>query len=250
MATPPMPYIYGINPIVEALEHQRPIQKIYLQHGRQGGRTRQIYTLAKRQRVPVVNIDQRKVKQLVGDVRHQGAIALISPVDIRSLNDLIEAVPDNNQPFALTIVDRIQDPHNMGAIVRSAEVLGQNGILFSLKGGVPITDTVMKASAGAALHLPLYETHNLSQAIDRLRDKGLWIYGAALEGNKMLYEVDFDRPHAIIIGGEDKGIRSKLREKCDELFLIPQSGKTESLNASVAAGIIMAESSRQRQSAS
>jgi 23S rRNA (guanosine2251-2'-O)-methyltransferase len=173
-------------------------------------------------------------------------VALISPVNIQTFEELLSQLPQLVSPVCLVMVDRIQDPHNMGAIIRSAEIFGAQGTIFTDRKNVPITDTVVKASAGAALHCPLYQAGNLAQATDLLKGKGLWIYGAALDTTTSLWDMDFRRDCAVIIGGEEKGIRPLLQKKCDVLFRIPQVGNTQSLNASVAAGVVLAEVLRQR----
>ena len=253
-----MAYIYGKNPIFEAIQSNKPIQKIYVLHRNQSGRIRQIYRLAKEKRIAIVNADAHKMKKMVGDVNHQGIIALVSPVRIGRLDDLIGTISKlkersgntgkncHSRPISLAIADKIQDPHNMGAIIRSAEVFGLKGVIYSGRENVPITEVVVKASAGAALHCPLYRADNLAQAVDRLKEIGFWIYGASLEGDASLWQVDFDRHCAIIIGSEEKGIRPLLQKKCDQLYKIPQIGKTQSLNASVAAGVSFAEIVRQQ----
>lgn len=241
-----MPYIYGRNPILEALRHQKPIQKIYVQHGQQNDRIRKIFRIAREQRIPVTNADSNKIIRMVGKVAHQGVVALISPIQLASLNALIKKIPHYQSPFTMVIADQIQDPHNMGAIIRSAEIFGATGIITANRDSVPITDTVVKASAGAALHLPVYQTHNLSQAVRALQKQGVWIIGSALGAKIPLWKVDFKRNCAIIIGNEEKGMRPALQKNCDTLFYIPQAGKTQSLNASVAAGITLAEIVRQR----
>ena len=135
----------------------------------------------------------------------------------------------------------------MGAIIRSAEVLGVHGLVYSDRENVPVNDTVMKASSGAALHLPIYKAGNLSRALASLKELGLWAYGAAVEGAVPIWESDFRRDCVLLIGNEEKGIRPGLIKHCDGLFYIPQAGKTQSLNASVAAGIALSEVVRQRQ---
>lgn len=241
-----MPYIYGRNPVLEALLHGQAIQKIYIQHGVQGDKIRQIYRLARQQRLAITNADQKKLQQMVGEVAHQGVVALISPVSILPFAEIPDAPKDTAALACIVIADRIQDPHNMGAIIRSAEIFGARGIVFSDRENVPITDTVIKASAGAALHCPLYKAENLARAVENLKEKGFWIYGAAPDAPRSLWETDFRRHCAVIIGGEERGIRPLLQKKCDLLFRIPQVGQTQSLNASVAAGVILAEIMRQR----
>ena len=243
-----MSYIYGRNPVIEALRHGRQVQKIYIQHGNQSGSIRQIYRMARDLKIPVSNADARKLRQIAGDGNHQGVVALIAPVEIADEHALLDALLNPAGPVTLVFLDRIQDPHNMGAIIRSAEVFGASGVVFSTRENVPVTDTVVKASAGAALNCPLYQTHNLAQLIDRIKaQQDLSFYGAALDGSEALWDVDFSGDCAIIIGSEEKGIRPLLQKKCDHLFQIPQRGKTQSLNASVAAGIVLAERERQRR---
>jgi 23S rRNA (guanosine2251-2'-O)-methyltransferase len=240
-------YIFGRNPVLEALRSQRTIQKIYIQHGTHGANLNKIFRLAKRNRIPTVPAESKKLIKLVGDVSHQGVIALLSPVDLIHFDELLQKSEDINEIQLLIILDGIQDPHNVGAIIRSAEAFGARGILLSIKGTCPITDTVVKSSAGAVMHIPISREKNLSQSIIKLKERNYWIYGSSLKAEKTLWEMDFNRKCAIIIGNEEHGIRPVLQNACDDLFKIKQPGKTASLNASVAAGVILAESVRQRQ---
>jgi 23S rRNA (guanosine2251-2'-O)-methyltransferase len=242
-----MSYIYGRNPVLEALLHGQAVQKIYIQHGNRGGKIQHVYRLARQHKIVVTNADAKKLRQMVGDANHQGVVALISPVRVLAFEELFEQSDRAAPPVCLLLADRIQDPHNMGAIIRSAEIFGVQGVIYSSRENVPITDTVVKASAGAALHCPIYQANNLAHAADLLKEKGIWLYGASLEGTATLWELDFKRDCAIIIGSEEKGIRPLLQKKCDLLFRIPQVGATQSLNASVAAGVVLAEMLRQRK---
>lgn len=246
-----MPYIYGRHPVMDALQHGDDIQKIYIQHGLQGEKIGRLQRIARQKKIKVVTADPRKLKQMAANGNHQGIVALISPVKIHHFDTFLTTHSqslESGQPHqTLIVLDRIQDPHNMGAIIRSTEIFGAAGLLFSERDNVPVTDTVVKASAGAAMHCPIYKADNLGKAINRLREAGFWIFGAALTENaKPLWQVDFKRHCAIIIGNEEKGLRPLLQKKCDDIFYIPQVGKTQSLNASVAAGIVLAEIARQR----
>jgi len=241
-----MAYIYGRNPVMEALQTGSIVQKIYVRHGNQSGKISQIYRTAKQQKIVVVNADVKKLQQMVGKVNHQGVVALISPVRIREMGEFSFTKRRSASPLAFVIADRIQDPHNMGAIIRGAEIFGAAGVIFSARDNTPITEVVVKASAGAALHCPLYRANNLAQTADWLKQNNVWIYGAALDADAALWDIDFNRDCAIIIGSEEKGIRPLLLKKCDQTFRIPQIGKTQSLNASVAAGVVLAEMVRQR----
>lgn len=240
-----MSYIYGRNPVLEALSQPGTIQKIYIQHSSQPGKVSQIYSIARKNSIAIVNADPGKLRQMVGDVNHQGIVALIAPVQVFDLLELDLPVTAT-APMCLVITDRIQDPHNMGAIIRSAEIFGANGVIFSTRENVPITEVVVKASAGAALHCPLYRADNLVKAAQWLKENNVWIYGTAVDAGDTLWDVDFRRHCAIVVGSEEKGIRTLLEKQCDQTFRIPQIGKTQSLNASVAAGVVLAEMVRQR----
>ncbi len=241
-----MAFVYGRNPVWEALQGEGAVQKIYVQHGATHGKIRQIYRLARQQKIPITNADVKKLQQMVGPVNHQGVVALISQVAVRGFHELPLDNRPERPPRCVVIADRIQDPHNMGAIIRSAEIFGAEGVIFGTRENVPLTEVVIKASAGAALHCPLYRADNLSQAVDALKQGGFWVYGADVAAKTTLWQLDFRRHCAIIIGSEEKGIRPGLLKACDQTFRIPQTGKTQSLNASVAAGIVLAEMVRQR----
>ncbi|GAB4381601.1 MAG: 23S rRNA (guanosine(2251)-2'-O)-methyltransferase RlmB [Calditrichia bacterium] len=242
-----MAKIYGRNPVIEALESGQAIDKIYIQSGVQPQWVRQISRLARKQHIPVSRIDRRKMDQISGGVKHQGVCALMAPIAYIPLENLVEKIQKQGQPGSLLMLDRIQDPHNMGAIIRSAEVLGAQGILFSLRDSVPLTETVIKASAGAIFHLDICKVGNLVSALRYLRDCGFWIYSTSSHAEKDLWSMDFLNSHLIILGSEGKGVRPLLQKESDDVFQIPRLGKTESLNVSVACGIILGEVLRQRR---
>lgn len=240
-----MPLIYGINPVLEALESKQSIDKIYLQQGKQGGVISTIRRQARQLGIPVVQADRTKLRRLTEDAKHQGIAALIAPIFYTGLSDLVEKIQKFGQTPNLVILDGIQDPHNFGAIIRSAEVLGVHGIIFNLRESVPITDVVIKSSAGAVFHIDICKVNNLASAVTYLKKCGILIYASSYRGKKTVWDMDFTSPQAVIIGSEGKGIRASLVKLSDETFRIPQTGKTGSLNASVAAGIILAEIRRQ-----
>jgi 23S rRNA (guanosine2251-2'-O)-methyltransferase len=242
-----MPFIFGFNPVFEALEAGQAIDKIYLQSGRRNSLIGRIYRLAKEQKIQVVNADQKKMRLLAGNNKHHGIAALLSNIRYIALEDLVEKIQKKGERPNLVMLDKIQDPHNFGAIIRSAEVLGAHGVLFSLRESVPVTEVVIKASAGAVFNIDICKIDNMARAIDYLRNCGLWIYSSSAHTGKELWKMDFLQPQAIIIGSEGKGVRPLLLKKSDEIFRISQEGKTESLNASVSAGIILAEVLRQRR---
>jgi 23S rRNA (guanosine2251-2'-O)-methyltransferase len=242
-----MPVIFGVNPVNEALEAAEKIEKVYILKGKGGPVIGRIYSLAKEMRIPVVKASRSKLDTMSDRKKHQGVLALLAAIDYVTLDRLVENVQKKGAIPNLIILDQLNDPQNFGAIIRSAEILGVQGIIFSSRDSVPVTDLVVKASAGAIFHLEICKVSNLAQAIDYLKECGIWIYASSLQAEKILWDMDLSRPQAIIVGSEGKGVRPLLIKKSDEIFRIPQSGKTASLNASVAAGIIMAEIFKQRK---
>lgn len=241
-----MPVILGLNPVLEALQSGQAIDKIFLLSSKKGSVISKIYNIARKQHIPVVRADKRKLEKLTGSSMHRGVVALLPPLQYISLEELIVKINLLLENANILILDKIQDPQNFGAIIRSAEVLGVHAIIFSLNENVPVTDSVVKASSGAVFHIDICKVNNLSQTVRTLQHAGVWIYASSLKAEKSLWEIDFQRPHATIIGSEGKGIQQLLVKNSDEIFKIPQIGKTESLNASVAAGVILTEVLRQR----
>jgi len=242
-----MPKIIGINAVLEALRAKEPIDKIYILSTKTDPVVGRIFGKAKNLKIPVVKADRFKMGKLSDGKKHQGVIALIPPISYIPLEILVEKVQKSGEHPVFLILDRITDPQNFGAIIRSAEVLGIHGLIFSIRESVPITDQVIKASAGAIFHLDICKVTNIAAALDYLKKCGLWIYSSSSHSPKLLWDLDFTGPAAILIGSEGKGVRPLLIKKSDEIFSIPQSGKTDSLNASVAAGIIMLEIMKQRR---
>ncbi len=233
--------IYGRNPVVEALKGDFPIEKVYVQKGATGGTIQHIYRLARSRKLPVVQANHTKLNQLADTSKHQGVVAIVSPLSFISFNELLESLREQPGPKTLLILDRIQDPHNLGAIIRSAEVLGVQGVILPLRDSAPITETVVKASAGAIFHIPLSKVNNLVQVVRNLKQEGFWIYATSSHADKNLWEIEFSEQVAIVVGSEGRGIRPLLLKESDEVVKIPQVGETESLNASVAASLVMYE---------
>ena len=241
-----MTKLIGRKPVLDALEARESIDKIFVQSGTQGEVIRRIYRLARQQQIPVVQADRHKMEKLAAGGKHQGVVALLPPVEYLALEDLVSQVKKQPQPAILLILDRIQDPHNMGAILRSAEVFGAQGVIFSSRENVPVTEVVVKASAGAVFHLPLCRVGNLAASLRYLKEAGIWVYASSSHASRDIREMDFTRPLAVLIGSEGKGVRPLLLKESDDRFAIPQQGRTESLNVSVATGIILWEIFRQR----
>jgi 23S rRNA (guanosine2251-2'-O)-methyltransferase len=241
-----MPIIFGINPLLEALHAKEPLEKIYLLAGPRRPALDKIFRIARSQKIIMVQADRKKLDHLSGGKNHQGIVALLPAISYIGLQNLLEKIQKSGRDPNLFLADRLTDPQNFGALIRSAEVLGVDGIIFCLRDSTPVTDQVVKASAGAVFHLDICKVTNLVRAVEYLQQCGVWIYASSSHAQKSLGEMDFKRPLAIIVGSEGKGVRPLLVKKSDEIFRIPQRGKTESLNVSVAAGIIMSEILKQR----
>ena len=242
--------IYGKNPIKEALLSNQPIEKIFIAQSLKKSTADFFRKLATQKNIPLRVADRNKLKELVGQKNHQGIIAILSQTQYATIDEILTIAQQKNEPPLIAILDEIQDPHNLGAIIRSAETFGLHGIIITKDRSVGLTDTVAKISAGAINHIVVARVTNLAQTIDELKQQGLWFVGADQNSSQRIDEVDVRLPMGIIIGSEGKGIRRLVKEKCDFLVRIPMYGQINSLNASVAAGIMFWEVRRRRASPS
>ncbi len=234
--------IIGRNPVREALRSGQPIDTVYVSAGANLGEIRE---LAREAGAVVKTVNEQKLSQLAQGGVHQGVVALGACAKYASLEDLLEvSAKKGTKPF-LIICDEIEDPHNLGAIIRTAETAGADGVIIPKRRSAMLSPTVYKTSAGAASYLPVARVPNIGAAIDRLKKEGIWIYGTDMNGS-LYTETDFDGALALVIGSEGTGMSRLVREKCDFLVKLPMLGKITSLNASVAAGIFMYEVVRQR----
>ena len=234
--------IIGRNPVREALRSGQPVDTVYMTNS---GGLREIRELAKEHGAVVKIVTEQKLAQLAGDGVHQGVVAFGACAAYVTVEDLLEvSVRKGTSPF-LIICDEIEDPHNLGAIIRTAEAAGADGIIIPKRRSAMLTPTVHKTSAGAASWLPVARVSNLAATIEQLKKAGVWIYGTDMNGS-MYTETSFDGAVALVIGSEGFGMSRLIREKCDFLVKLPMLGKITSLNASVAAGIFMYEVVRQR----
>ncbi|MDG5766107.1 23S rRNA (guanosine(2251)-2'-O)-methyltransferase RlmB [Balneolales bacterium ANBcel1] len=240
-------YIYGRNAVMEFLD-SRPehVTKLYIKQQMQGRTARELEQLASAGRVPVQRVPGKKLFELVGAVNDQGVVAAISEAGYVELDDWLASVEPGTNPVLLAL-DEIDDPHNFGAIIRSAAAAGAAGVMVPKHRQAPLTGAVMKASAGAVLRLPVIRVGNTNQALEKLKDAGFWVCGTAMDAPATLWEQRYDMPLVVMIGSEDKGIRKKTREHCDMLVRIPMASGIESLNASVSASLLCYEILRQRQ---
>jgi len=241
-----MNIIIGRKPVLEALNSNEEIEQVYLLFGQQGNIINAIRVAAKKKGIKCNQIPLERFRTYAPDKNAQGVIALKQDFKFSSLDQILADAKKTSLPLIL-ILDEIQDPHNVGAILRSAECSGVNGVILTKHNSATITSTVTKTSAGATEHLKICQVNNLSQTIDELKEKGFWIVGSSLENAKNYTEVDYKIPITLIVGNEEKGIRKLTASKCDFLVKIPMSGKIQSLNVSVATGIILFEILRQRR---
>lgn len=240
-----MSYIFGRKPIVEAIRSGERIDHIYIQHGLKGQPVFEIQKLAKERGIRVSEISTDRLNALLPGKNTQGVVGVTTDIQYVDIDNIISKAKTSQYPL-IVILDSIQDPHNVGAILRSAECAGADGIIITRHNSASVNDTVIKTSAGATSHLSICVVNNLAQSLDMLKENGFWIAGSYLEGAKSYTEIDYKLPLALIVGNEEKGIRRLTADKCDFLVKIPMKGKIQSLNVSVATGILLFEINRQR----
>lgn len=244
--------VAGRNPVREALERgDVPLEKLYVQRGLEGQPIAMLRGMARAAGVPVQYVPHGRLNALAGGATHQGVVAIVAPVDYLDLDDLLSAVAPTIDAVRkakpiLVMLDEIQDPHNFGAILRSALGAGVAGVIVPERNMAPLSATAVKASAGAALRIPIARAGNLQQAIVQLKERGYWVIGAAADAAQTVWDVDWDRPLVLVIGSEGSGMRPGVRKSCDEAVSIPIKGPVESLNASVAAGVLLFAAARGR----
>lgn len=240
-----MKKLYGRKPVFEAIKSGEEIDQIYICFGTHGSFIDKIKQDAKRNNIKVSQVSVAKFKEMAGDRNTQGIIASVSDLQYYSLEEIFEQTSSKANPLLL-LLDSIQDPQNLGAILRTAECTGVDGVIITTRNSAPITETAIKTSAGAVSHLKISKVNNLANAMNLIKEKGFWITGTALGGDKNFSDVDYTGPTAIVMGNEESGIRNLTAKNCDFLVEIPMNGKIQSLNVSVATGVILYEVMRQR----
>ena len=238
--------IEGRNAVTEALRAGTPIDKIFIARGETDKTLGHIASTARAAGVVVVEADRRKLDYMSATKAHQGVIALAAVREYASVEDILSAARERGEAPLLVVCDEISDPHNLGAIIRTAECAGAHGVIIPKRRSAGLTAVVDKASAGALEHMAIARVPNLAAAIETLKKNGLWIYGTAAEGTNELWKTDLTGPACIVIGSEGDGISRLVREKCDFLVSIPLRGQISSLNASAAAAVLLYEALRQR----
>ncbi len=239
--------ITGRQPVIEALKSRQALEKIYIQHGAGGPAIQEIKDLARQAGVPFVEADKAKLVQLAGDQSTQGVVAIAGGTRYLEVDELIEIARGRGEPPFLLVLDEIEDPHNLGALIRTAECAGIHGAIIARHHAASVTATVAKTSAGASAHLPIARVTNIAQTLDELKQEAIWIVGTDVTAERTYFAHDYSGPVALVVGNEGRGMRRLVKEKCDFLIKIPLHGKIGSLNASVAGGIVMFEAAKQRQ---
>lgn len=238
--------ITGINAVSEALQGGRKVDLLYIQEGPAGKRIEALKTEAIRQKIPIKFIKRERLEQMAGDSWHQGVIAMVEAYHYAELGDALTLAARRGESPFIVILDGIEDPHNLGAIIRTAECAGVHGIIIPKHHAAEITPAVGRASAGAVEHMLVIKATNLVNTIKELKELGLWIVGADMEGASDYYQGSIPTPVALVIGSEGRGVRRLVKEHCDLLLRIPLLGQVNSLNASVAAALLIYEVVRQR----
>ncbi len=236
--------VIGRIPVQELLSSQRPVDCLYLQQGLAGS-VRKLAAIAKEKGILCKEVDIRKLDSLCDKANHQGVIAQTAAAAYSSLEDIFALAKKRNEPVFLVIANEIEDPHNLGAIIRTAEAAGAHGLVIPKRRSAGLTFTVSKVSAGATEYLPVARVSNLAETISLLKERGVWVYAADMDGQTWC-QVDYSGPAALVVGSEGRGVGRLVKERCDMVVSLPMKGEIGSLNASVAAGILLYEIARQR----
>lgn len=238
--------VEGRNAVLELLESERDINKILVANGEKHGSIYKIISIAKERKIPITEVDRSKLNKISQTQNHQGVIAIVPPFNYCEVDEILElAEQKNEQPFII-ILDGIEDPHNLGSIIRTAETAGVHGIIIPKRRSATVNSTVSKVSAGAVEYMKIARVNNINEIIRQLKKQGIWICGTDMETDTIYTKQDYRIPIAIVIGSEGFGMSRLVKENCDFIVKIPMKGKINSLNASVSAGIIMYEVVRKR----
>lgn len=238
--------VEGRNAVIELLKSDRTINKIMVARGDRQGSINEILKLARENRVIVTEVDRNKLDTLSETKHHQGVIAFVAPIEYKDVDYILNVAKEREEDSFILIVDEIEDPHNLGALIRSAEVAGCHGVIIPKRRAVAVTEIVSKVSVGATEYMPIARVNNINDTIRELKDKGVWIVGTDGSADTIYYKQDLTGPIAIVIGSEGRGMNKLTMKNCDFLVKIPMMGKITSLNASVSGGIVLFEALKQR----
>src|SRR5580704_17096452 len=241
-----MDRLTGIHAVREALEANRPLDSLIIAKGSHGNRIEDLVRLARKLAIPVRFEERIQLDRTAGTREHQGVVAFVAASPVTSFEDLLRPRGEHGVPGLVVLLDGVEDPQNLGAIVRTSLAAGAQGVVIPERRAAGLTDTVARASAGALAHLPVARVTNLSRAMEEMKEAGYWLVGLDERADKKYTEVDFKVPVGIVLGGEGKGLHALVRERCDFLVSIPTAGPVRALNVSVAAGVVLFEVVRQR----
>lgn len=239
--------ICGRNPVLEAVKSGREIDRLLVAHGVSGGTVSVIIAKCSAKGILIKEVSPQKLDYYCGGANHQGVAVMCAMQKYSTVDEILSCAEERNEKPFIVICDEIEDPHNLGAIIRTAEACGVHGIIIPTRRSASLNATVAKTSAGALEYMKVARVTNISNTVEDLKKKGVWVFGADMEGEDY-QEVDYDIPCAVVIGNEGKGIGTLVAKKCDRIVSLPMVGKINSLNASVAAGVLMYEAANQRRS--
>lgn len=238
--------VEGRNAVIELLESGRDINKIFILEGEHHGSINKIIAMAKENKIVLTMVNKTKLNQMAQTENNQGVIAIVPPFDYCEVEDILENAKQREEKPFILILDGIEDPHNLGSIIRTAETAGVHGIIIPKRRSASVNSTVSKVSAGAVEHMKIARVNNINETIRYLKENDVWICGTDMDAKKYYYQEDYKGPIAIVIGSEGFGMSRLVKENCDFLVKIPMKGKITSLNASVSAGIVIYEAVKQR----
>ena len=238
--------IEGRNAVIEALRAGTAMDKVYIAKGETDATLGHIASTARGKGIVVVEADRRKLDAMSVTHSHQGVIAVAAVREYASVSDILQSARDKGEARLVVVCDELSDPHNLGAVIRTAEAAGAHGVIIPKRRSAGLTAIVAKTSAGAVSYLPVARVANLTALLRELKEEGLWVFGTAADGSTSLYQADLKGPAAIVIGSEGNGMSRLVREQCDFLVSIPMRGQVNSLNASAAAAVVLYEAVRQR----
>lgn len=236
--------VFGRNPVMELLKSDRTIDKLFVRRGDREGSITVIVAECLARKIPVIEVDKAKLDSLTGGMNHQGVAAMAAMKDYCSIDDIFKIAGERGEKPFIVVADEIEDPHNLGALIRCAEGAGAHGLIIPKRRSAGLTSVVQKASAGALEHLAIAKVANIASALDELKERNVWVYGAEADGAPV-YDTKFDSATAIVVGSEGFGISRLVREKCDFIVSIPMYGRVNSFNVSCAAAVILCEAARQ-----
>ena len=239
--------VVGRNSVKELLASGRDIEKLYIQSGEREGSVNVLLGVCAERKIPIMEVDKSKLDSIAAGARHQGIVAIAAERNYATIDEILAYAEERGEAPFVVILDGVEDPHNLGAIIRSAECAGAHGVIIPKRRAVGLTTTAAKASCGAVEYMKVAKVTNLAQTIDELKERGLWLYAADM-GDKSYYETDMSGAVALVMGNEGSGISRLVKEKCDFTVSIPLYGNVNSMNVSCAAAVLMCEVARQRKS--